>query len=136
MMVIAVATLALAELATTAQWAVAAGGPTLLAAVAFVAPLWGAHRALARAKARELDALSEEIETAIRALRSRVAARDRDEVGPLRHGLDGLIAARNEYAAVSTWPWQRSTLGGVVTALIAPLAVWLLTRLLESAAVL
>jgi hypothetical protein len=33
--------------------------------------------------------------------------------------------------AVSTWPWQRSTLGGVVTALVAPLAVWLVTLLLE-----
>jgi hypothetical protein len=136
MSAVAVGTFALAELATTAQWAVAAGAPTLLAAVAFVAPLWGAHRALAEAKARELGALGEEITTTIRTLRDRVASQDRVEVGPLRDALQGLIAARDEYAAVSTWPWQRSTLGGVVTALIAPLAVWLLTRIMESASVL
>jgi hypothetical protein len=55
---------------------------------------------------------------------------------PIKESLEGLIAARNEYDAVSTWPWQRSTLGGVVTALIAPMAIWLVTRWLDGMRVL
>ena len=131
MAVIAAATLALGELATTTQWAVAAGVPAVLAAIAFVAPLWGAHRLLAAEKARNVDALGAQIAATVVLLRNRVDADDLDRVGRLRDALEGLITARSEYRAVSTWPWQRSTLGGVVTALIVPLAIWLITSWLE-----
>jgi hypothetical protein len=126
---------ALSDLATTVQGLVLASVPAALAAIAFVAPLWGAHRLMAEAKSRNVDELGERIETTIQALRERVDQNDLDRVGPLKDALDGLITARNEFLAVSTWPWQRSTLGGVVTALGAPLALWLLTRLIESSSI-
>jgi hypothetical protein len=131
----AVGMLALADLATTTQGIALAAIPTALAATGFVAPLWGAHRLMAQAKTRNLDALGERIEATIAALRMQVDQNDLPSVGLLKDALDGLITARNEYLAVPTWPWQRSTLGGVVTALGAPLAVWLVTRLLESSSI-
>jgi hypothetical protein len=132
---VVLATIALAELGTSATWLLGAGIPTLLAAVAFVAPLWGGHRSIAREKTRQMDALGETIETTIRSLRAKVDAGELEAVGAIKDTLEGLIAARNEYAAVSTWPWQRATLGGVVTALIAPMAIWLVTRWLDGMSV-
>jgi len=124
-------TLALRELASTNLWLIAGGLPTVLAAVAFVAPLWARHRLMAQERGRSIDALNEQIEMTVAQLRARVDAGQLHDVAPLTSALDGLIAARNKYQAVSTWPWQRSTLGGVITALAAPLAIWLITRLLE-----
>lgn len=128
---VVLATIALAQFATTLTWALGAGIPTILAAVAFIAPLWGGHRSMAHEKARNLDSLGERIEATIVSLRARIDAGQLEEVRPLKEALEGLIAARNEYHAVSTWPWQRATLGSVLTALIAPMGVWLITRWLE-----
>jgi len=128
-------TLALGELASNNLWWIGGGLPTILAAMAFVAPLWGAHRLMAQEKTRNVDALNEMIETSIGRLRVTVDTDRLNNAGPLTTTLEGLIAARNEYQAVSTWPWQRSTLGSVVTALAAPLGVWLITRLLERVAI-
>lgn len=128
---VVLATIALAQLGTSVTWLFGAGIPTILAAVAFIAPLWGGHRSMAREKSRQLDSLGETIDATIRSLRGKVDAGELEAVRPLKETLEGLIAARNEYAAVSTWPWQRATLGGVVTALFAPMAVWLVTRWLE-----
>lgn len=132
MAAVAVGTIALADFATTVAWTVMGGIPSLLATAAFVAPLWGGHRLIAAEKARTVDELGERIEAIIAGLRTRVDRGELDQVGPFSNALDGLIAARNEYRSVSTWPWQISTLGGVVTAVAAPLAVWLITRVLES----
>jgi len=129
---VVLATIALAQFGTTVTWAFGAGIPTVLAAIAFVAPLRGAHRLMSQEKARNLDALGERIATTIASLRSKVDANQLDEVGPLKEALEGLKIARDEYDSVSTWPWQRGTLAGVVTALIAPMAVWVTTRVIES----
>jgi hypothetical protein len=128
----AIGMLALADLATTTQGIALATIPTAVSAIGFFAPLWGAHRLMAHAKTRNVDALGERIEATIAALRAQVDQNDLESVGPLKDALDGLITARNEYLSVPTWPWQRSTLGAVITALGAPLAVWFVTRLLET----
>ncbi len=133
---VAIATVALRELAGTVQWAMAAGGPSALAAVAFVAPLWGAHRLMAQEKARELDAIGARVEKSIRSLRDRVDEGDLGGMSDLKDALDGLLVARKELASISTWPWQRETLGGVVTAVIAPLAIWLITQAIERSALI
>jgi hypothetical protein len=131
MAAVILSTIALADFASTLAWSLMTGIPSVLALVAFVAPLWGGHRLIAAEKARNVDELGERIEVTIAALRSRVDADELDRVAPLKDALEGLIAARHEYLSVSTWPWQRTTLGGVITAVIAPLAVWLVTRVLE-----
>jgi hypothetical protein len=136
MAAVVLSAIALADFATTVGWAFIAGVPSLLAATAFVAPLWGGHRLIAAEKARHIDALGDRIEQTIVALRARVDAGEVAEIAPLKEALEGLIAARNEYRSVSTWPWQPTTLGSVITAVFAPIAVWLLTRLLEQLALL
>jgi hypothetical protein len=129
--VVAVASLALSSLAGTLQWAVVGGGALLLAAATFVAPLWGAHRLLAHEKGKQQDALGQRIERAIAALQERVDSSDLAGVGDLKTALDGLIVGKKELDDISTWPWQPETLRGVATGLLAPLVIWLITKLLE-----
>jgi hypothetical protein len=129
--VVIIASIALADLAGTLQWGVTAGAASALAAVAFIAPLWGAHNLMVQEKARQLDAMSARIDRQIRSLTEGVDGAELTPIGNVRDALEGLIAARNELQSISTWPWQRETLGTVVTALVAPLGVWLLTQLLE-----
>ena len=50
----------------------------------------------------------------------------------LKTALDGLVLAREQISAISAWPWRPETLRGVVSALLAPLAIRLATRLLET----
>lgn len=131
--VVVVASVALSNLAGTIQWAVVAGGATALAALAFVAPLWGVHRLLAAEKARQLDAVGTQIDTTIARLQAIVAGPDLADIGRHQMALDALIVAKRELSGISTWPWQRETLGGVVTALVAPLLIWAITQGLQAA---
>ncbi len=133
---VAVATIAVRELAGTTQWAAAAGAPSVLAAVAFIAPLWGAHRLMEQEKARELDAIGARVQKTVGSLRDRVDEGDLTGMSDLKDALDGLLVARKEFSSVSTWPWQRETLGGVVTAVISPLAIWLITEAIERSALI
>lgn len=133
--VAAVSTVALSSLAGTVQWAIFGGWGILLAATTFVAPLWGAHRLLVQEKSRQQDALGERIEKAIAALQVRVDSNDLDGISDLKTALDGLITGQKELNSISTWPWQPETLRGVVTALLSPIVIWLITRLLERIAI-
>jgi hypothetical protein len=131
MAAVALGTIALADFAATTAWALLAGVPSVLVAAAFVVPLWSGHRLIAAEKVRNVDGLGEMIEVTVAELRAKVDRGELDQVQSVTATLDGLIAARNEYRSISTWPWQLSTLGSVVTAVAAPLTVWLVTRILE-----
>jgi len=91
---------------------------------------------MAQEKARELDAIGARVEKSIRSLRDRVDEGDLAGMSDLKDALDGLLVARKELTSISTWPWQRETLGGVVTAVIAPLAIWLITQVIERSALI
>jgi len=43
-----------------------------------------------------------------------------------------MTLSRQQVAAISTWPWRPETLRGVVSALLVPLVIWLVTRVLEA----
>jgi hypothetical protein len=129
--VVAVASLALSSLAGTVQWALVGGGALLMAGATFVAPLWGAHRLLAEEKTRQLDRLGQRVEQAIAALQARMDNSELAGVSDLKTALDGLVVGKKELDAISVWPWQPETLRGVVTALVAPVVIWLITKVLE-----
>ena len=45
--------------------------------------------------------------------------------------MTSLMGERDVVAKLPTWPWQAGTLGGVVGAILLPIGLWLVTRLLE-----
>ncbi len=101
------------------------------ALLAFVVPLWGAHRLLQRAKSARLSEISRRIETASDALHSRTDASAYSDTGDIGDALDGLLVERGVVAKASTWPWEPDAVRGVLTAVLLPILIWAVTRVLE-----
>lgn len=101
------------------------------ALLAFVVPLWGAHRLLQRAKTARLSETALRIETAADALHGRTDAGKYSEVGDIKSTLDALLVERGVVAKASTWPWEPDALRGVLTAVLLPILIWIVTRILE-----
>lgn len=103
-----------------------------LALAAFLVPLWGMHRRLISERTRMLTDAGARLEATLARLYAHVDA-DRTGVSDLRDRLMALVAARDLVAQQSTWPWRPETLRWFVSALIVPIVLWGVTRLLEGA---
>lgn len=102
------------------------------ALLAFVVPLWGAHRLLVKAKNARQSEISRRIEAASDALHAKTDAGEfTDDVDHITNALDGLITERGVVAKASTWPWEPDALRGVLTAVLLPILIWIVTRVLE-----
>jgi hypothetical protein len=103
----------------------------LVAAAAFVWPLFGAHRLLQEDKARRKSEVARQMEVVTGELHRRTAARDFGDMANLNDAIDSLIKERGVLDRASTWPWEPESLRAVVTALLLPVALWIVTRALE-----
>jgi hypothetical protein len=101
------------------------------ALLAFVVPLWGAHRLLQRSKNARQSEVARRIEVASDALHARTDAGEYAEVGDVKSALDALLVERGVVAKASTWPWEPDALRGVLTAVLLPILIWIVTRILE-----
>lgn len=104
----------------------------VLAFAAFLVPLWGMHRRLLSERARMLTDAGGRLEATLARLYAHIDD-DRPGVSDLRDRLMALVAARDLVAQQSTWPWRPETLRWFVSALIVPIVIWGVTRLLEGA---
>jgi hypothetical protein len=64
-------------------------------------------------------------------LDDRVQSRHFAEVEDLDKVLSSLLGLREVVAKISTWPWHAETLRGFVSALLAPILVWIVTTIRE-----
>jgi hypothetical protein len=103
----------------------------LFALVTFVWPLFGAHRLLQQEKARWKGEVARQMEAVARKLHHRVNTDDMQGMDALKDALDGLVVEGGVLDKVSTWPWDPQTLRTVVTALLLPVVIWVITRVLE-----
>jgi hypothetical protein len=105
---------------------------TTFSVAAFVAPLWGIHGRLVRAKeALRLDA--ERRLTRLEAeLHARIDAADFAAAAALNGTLESLTTLRDRVEHLPTWPWPPQLLRGFVSALLLPVVVYLLTRVASS----
>ena len=130
--VVVVATLALSSLAATVQWIVAAAAALLLAASAFIAPLWGAHRLIQREKDRRDAELTRVANTFMTDLETRIARNDLTDLDDVKAGLDATLLIRDQVRGTSAWPWQPDTARAVASVLLAPIAVYLFSKVLDT----
>lgn len=97
----------------------------------FLLPLREMHLRLVQEKNRMLAQVNERFAL----LTARVhQAIDADEMQPMENwnkALANLALERDALEKIPTWPWQRGTLTGFLTALILPIVLWLVTRMLE-----
>jgi hypothetical protein len=101
-----------------------------LAFALFLWPLWGTHRLLLREKGRQLAEIDGRIADAIAALHGSVEGNDPTRLAVADTTLRGLETARRLVGRVSTWPWRPETPRLLITAILLPIGLSLLQRLL------
>jgi hypothetical protein len=99
-----------------------------LAIACFILPLWGIHdrlvdekRVLARDVEVRLSRLTEE-------MYHRIELGDFEATKAVSDALIGVGAIRKRISDIPTWPWRPQVLSGFLSALLVPVAVYVLTR--------
>ena len=106
------------------------GGITV-ATAAFVVPLLGMHRRLTAEK-KDLEwQVGQRLEGAIAEVHRAADAHDLSQADGLSKQLTSLIAERDVVAKLPTWPWHPGTVGVFLTAIVLPVGLYVVTRLLQ-----
>jgi hypothetical protein len=103
----------------------------LLALGTFVWPLLGAHQLLQEEKTRRKSEVARRLEAVTAEMHHRVDTRELQGMDALKDALDGLVVEQSVLDKASTWPWEPETVRAVATALLLPVALWIITRVLE-----
>jgi len=102
-----------------------------LGVACFILPLYGMQRRIAAEKARRLSAVSKRLERALSDLARRNDAGDLSDADAVNKNISSLLAERDVIARSPTWPWSPETFRGFGTALVLPVILWLVFRVLE-----
>jgi hypothetical protein len=103
----------------------------VLIGLTFVWPLVGAHGLLEKEKERLKDEVAKRVEATIADLHSRVDTGEMQDRDALKDTLDGLVAEQGVIDKLRTWPWQTQTVSGLGVALLLPIIIWVIQRVLE-----
>lgn len=101
------------------------------AAVVFVMPLRGMQQRITAEKRRLQTEVGIRIEDAIETMHDRIDADDPAGARAQHEVLQALVMERDLVEKLPTLPWRAGTLGAVISAVVAPLALFVVTRLLE-----
>lgn len=104
---------------------------TGVALLTFVWPLLGTHNLLIGEKTRFLGETAKLLEASITELNRHISSKETQGIDDWNKALSGLEAERSALSRISTWPWQTETLRSVVAALLFPVMVWLIQRILQ-----
>jgi hypothetical protein len=95
----------------------------------FVVPLYGLHRRLQGEKERIQVEADERLKGILAELNRDVELLDFSRADGLNKTLASLLQQRDVLARLPTWPWSTGTLRGFVTAVMLPLALFAVQRL-------
>lgn len=88
------------------------------------------HQRLVAERIRMLDEVSGRLEGISAEIHRRASELDLRDADALNKLAASLTAERDLVHRTSTWPWEQGTLSAFTTALAAPVALFLMTRLL------
>jgi hypothetical protein len=112
-----------------------AGSATLgfvaIAAVTFILPLWGVHRLLRDEKLRLQSENARRIEAVMHETQRRTDAGEFGNMVGMKDATEALTGQATVLDKLPTWPWQPETIRTVLTAMLLPLFIWLIQRILE-----
>jgi hypothetical protein len=103
----------------------------LVASMVFVIPVIGLRSRLEDEKTSQLKNSSRLIRLASEDLHQQVKDRNYAEMQQREAALRALTQERELYTRVSTWPWNASLFRGFASALLLPIFLWVVLRLLE-----
>jgi len=105
---------------------------TTVAAVAcFFVPLNGIHELIAAEKSRRFEAVDLILDRVLADLHLRAERGDVSDASAINDQISSLLAERDVLGRVSTWPWSPGTLRGFGAAIVLPIALWLVFRVLD-----
>jgi hypothetical protein len=107
------------------------GVQVLFALGAFVLPLWNVHQRLVAEKRRLMAGVNRRVESAIERLHHALDSDDLARVKEIDTALAGLRTERSLLADIPTWPWSVATFSGFVSALVLPIALFLIQLVLK-----
>ena len=102
----------------------------LVAAAAFVLPLWGMHDRFVAEKRRHQGEVGRRISTTLDDIQAAVDSGDGPTIEARNRALASLIAARDVVNHVPTWPWSAGALTGFGSAILLPIVLFLVQRML------
>ena len=104
--------------------------PPIIAVIAFVQPLYGMHGRLVDEEERLQGEAEERLKGLLAEINRDVDARDLTRADGLSKTLAIVLQQREVLARLPTWPWSTGTLRTFVTAILLPLGLFLVQRLL------
>lgn len=107
----------------------------VLIVAAFIWPLWGIHLRMAKEKARLQAEANGRLEAAIAELHRRIDEVQLSGMDDLNKAMASLVIERDAIAKIPTWPWTPGTLRGFLSALLIPLVLFVIQRVLDRAAI-
>ncbi|MEO8470383.1 MAG: hypothetical protein ABI573_12040 [Chloroflexota bacterium] len=107
------------------------GGSGAIAAAAFVLPLRGTHDRIVAEKYRLQGEVGRRLTAVIDDIHAAVDAEDQPRIEARNRALTALVAERDLIAKVPTWPWSTGALTGFVSAILLPVALFLIQRVLS-----
>ena len=110
----------------------AVGLSVVVGVAAFVLPLWGIHDRLVFEKGHLLRQVEGRLNRLGTEMYRRIDAGEFDSTKVISDSLAGVTALRERIARLPTWPWPPQLLRGFVSALLLPVVVYLLTRVIST----
>lgn len=108
------------------------GAVFAIGAACFVLPLWGIHERLVREKEDLVRDVELRLGRLAEEMYRRIDAGQFETTKVVSDALAGVSDLRKRIVDVPTWPWRPQVLSGFVSALLLPVAVYLLTRAIAS----
>ena len=104
----------------------------LVSVLAFVVPLWGIHTRLIQAKAELLSDLDRRASALSAEMYARIDAGAFDSTKVVSDSIGGLGLLRDRIEHLPTWPWPPQLLRGFLSALLLPVVVYVVTRVISN----
>jgi hypothetical protein len=103
----------------------------LLAIAVFVLPIIGIRYQLEEEKKHFLNEINDLLLATTNRLHNHIRGDDYRDIDGTKDAIEALIRERELIGKISTWPWDLNTLRSFTSALLLPVILWLVTRLLE-----
>jgi hypothetical protein len=102
-----------------------------VAIVIFVVPIMGIQKRIEDEKERTLHRINDSMQIASARLHNQVGSNNYENMGETKDAIEALLQERKLYKEVSTWPWDPKAIRAFASALLLPIFLWLVTRILE-----
>lgn len=105
----------------------------ITAVIAFVYPLLGIHDRLAQEIEQARAENGRQLQAAQRRLHRKVEQGDEVGYSETKDSITSLLDLRHELGRLSPWPWDTGTIRSFLTALLVPIALWIIQAFLAKA---